>query len=87
MLFKTTIENFDIGGTAVLDYEVTIKHLKEEDQVVFWAGTGTNFSVAGLEIKLERNIHHYIIQYYLPSGLFVVVSWVSFAIGFIAKYK
>ena len=86
MLFKTTIKNFNIDGRTVLDYKVTIKHLKDEDQVLFWTGTGSNFSLAGLEIKLERNILQYVIQYYIPSGLFVVVSWVSFAMGFISKY-
>ena len=78
MLFKTIIKNFNIGGTAVLDYKVSIKHLKDEDHVQFWAGTGTNYSIAGLEMTLKRNTLKYIIQYYIPSGLFVMVSWVSF---------
>ena len=30
--------------------------------------------------KLERHFMSYIITYYLPSGLFVVVSWISFLI-------
>ena len=29
---------------------------------------------------LERHFTSYIITYYLPSGLFVVVSWISFLI-------
>ena len=86
MLFKTIIKNFNIGGKAVLDYEVTIKPLKDKDQIQFWAGTGTNFSIAGLEMKLERNTMKYIIQYYIPSGLFVMVSWVRFQISIITKY-
>ena len=31
-------------------------------------------------MKLKRHILKYLIIYYLPSGLFVVVSWVSFLI-------
>ena len=31
-------------------------------------------------MKLSRNMHKYLYIYYLPSGLFVVVSWVSFLI-------
>jgi hypothetical protein len=30
--------------------------------------------------QLERHVMSYIITYYLPSGLFVVVSWISFLI-------
>jgi len=29
---------------------------------------------------LRRHVSHYIINYYLPSGLFVVVSWISFLV-------
>ena len=29
---------------------------------------------------LVRHVMHYIINYYLPSGLFVVVSWISFLV-------
>ena len=29
---------------------------------------------------LQRHVSHYIITYYLPSGLFVVVSWISFLV-------
>ena len=34
----------------------------------------------GIEMKLSRHLLKYLIIYYLPSGLFVVVSWVSFLI-------
>ena len=30
--------------------------------------------------NLRRHVMSYIITYYLPSGLFVVVSWISFLI-------
>ena len=30
--------------------------------------------------KLSRHVMSYIITYYLPSGLFVLVSWISFLI-------
>ena len=35
---------------------------------------------SGLEMKLTRNMQKYLYIYYLPSGLFVVVSWVGFLI-------
>ena len=31
-------------------------------------------------MKLKRNMQKYLYIYYLPSGLFVVVSWVGFLI-------
>ena len=34
----------------------------------------------GVEMKLKRNMMKYLYIYYLPSGLFVVVSWVGFLI-------
>ena len=39
-----------------------------------------NYSVAGFRMVMERKISHYVITYYIPSGLFVVVSWASFLI-------
>ena len=39
-----------------------------------------NLSSTGIELLLTRNKLKYIPLYYLPSGLFVVVSWVSFLI-------
>ena len=39
-----------------------------------------NFSITGIEIKFVRHKGKYLYVYYLPSGLFVVVSWVSFLV-------
>ena len=39
-----------------------------------------NYSVTGFEMILKRRMSHYMITYYLPSSLFVVVSWTSFLI-------
>ena len=36
--------------------------------------------MAGFEMRLTRKIYHYIITYYLPSAMFVSVSWISFLI-------
>ena len=38
-------------------------------------------SVAGFELILARKMTFYVITYYLPSGLFVVVSWISFLVN------
>ena len=39
-----------------------------------------NYSATGFEMILTRRMSHYMITYYLPSSLFVVVSWTSFLI-------
>ena len=39
-----------------------------------------NYSVTGFEVKLRRKMTHYIITYYFPAGMFVIVSWISFLV-------
>jgi len=63
---------------SVLDYSIQIRALPE-DQKNYEALTG-NYSVAGFEMTLQRKVSHYIITCYLPSGMFVMVSWISFLI-------
>merc|ERR1719458_759172 len=65
--------------SIVLDYEIKIKQLAMPDRI-FVGGALGNYSLAGFEMILHRHISHYIINYYLPSGLFVVVSWISFLV-------
>jgi len=65
--------------SVVLDYAVDVHVLNDEDLQLSYGELG-NFSVAGFEMKLSRHISHYLITYYLPSGLFVVVSWISFVV-------
>ncbi|XP_040575659.1 glycine receptor subunit alpha-2 [Lepeophtheirus salmonis] len=63
---------------SVLDYFIEIRKLPDEYQH-YVALTG-NYSVAGFELTLQRKVSHYIITYYLPSGMFVIVSWISFLV-------
>jgi hypothetical protein len=67
------------GNSIALDYAIKISHLKPRDAVFAGGGLG-NFSLAGFEMVLHRYVSTYIITYYLPSGLFVIVSWISFLI-------
>ena len=39
-----------------------------------------NYSVYGLEIRLSRTVSPYLLNVYLPTAIFVVMSWVSFLI-------
>jgi hypothetical protein len=61
---------------TILDYSVQIIPLKEEDSIFLWQDIG-NYSLTGFEMRLKRNSLKYLVNYYLPSGLFVIVSWVN----------
>ena len=62
--------------TVLLEYDIGIKPLEEKDTVYRWPAIGSNYSLTGFEIHLTRHVKEYIIDYYLTSGLFVIVSWV-----------
>ena len=38
-----------------------------------------NYSTTGFQLVLTRKMSFYVVTYYLPSGLFVVVSWIRSA--------
>ena len=74
MTFYTQWLNYDEANEhSVLDFSIDVSSLKD-DMLVYVSG---NYSLTGFELKLKRNSFKYLINYYLPSGLFVVVSWVS----------
>ena len=54
---------------------ISVEHTMAK--VFFFIG---NFSVAGFQLRLKRKVMHYIITCYFPSGMFVVVSWISFLV-------
>lgn len=60
---------------TVLDYSAEVFQLNEKDTFWLWESY-INYSVTGFEIHLKRQSQKYIINYFVPSGLFVVVSWV-----------
>ena len=64
---------------SVLDYDIKIYPLKSAD--THFIALNMNYSVAGFQLVLSRKISFYIITYYLPSGVFVVVSWISFLVS------
>ena len=80
MIFAETIINFDNSKrNTILDYSLDLDHLSKKDQILEYGELG-NFSITGVEIKFTRHKSKYLYVYYLPSGLFVVVSWASFLI-------
>jgi len=76
---KSTGYSTKQSNSIALDYEIKIEPLKDKDKVLDYGSLG-NFSLSGFEMVLTRYVSTYIITYYLPSGLFVIVSWISFLI-------
>jgi len=62
-----------------LNYDVEILPLRPEDAVLDYGAIG-NYTLAGFEMLLTRHVSSYIITYYIPSGMCVIVSWISFLI-------
>ena len=60
---------------SLLDYSLKVNPLPRFKKYRYRGDM--KYKRTGCEIVLERNIKKYIINYYVPSGLLVVVSWVS----------
>ena len=61
---------------SLLDYTPDVQSLPDKKKLWTEYGNLTWYST-GCEIRLTRNEKKYIINYYIPSGLLVLVSWVS----------
>jgi len=81
MTFTTLRAKFDgkSENSIPLDFAIKIRELTPKDSILIFEGAG-NFSLAGFEMVLDRHVSTFIFTYYLPSALFVVVSWISFLI-------
>ena len=64
---------------SILDYDINIYPLLPKDRS--YTALNMNYSVAGFQLVLSRKASFYIVTYYLPSGLFVIVSWIPFLIN------
>ena len=62
---------------SLLDYSISVDHLPQSKRGIGEYGSLV-WEAAGCEIRLERNIRKYVVNYYVPSGLLAVLSWVSF---------
>ena len=60
-------------------WHVKLKRLSAADSILIFEGLG-NFSLGGGEFLLRRHVSTYIVGYYLPSGIIIILSWISFII-------
>ena len=61
-----------------LSFNVDIKDLPRQKTV--FRGSSSNYSVYGFEMRLSRSLGSFILSVYLPSAMFVMMSWVAFFI-------
>ncbi|XP_059480942.1 glycine receptor subunit alpha-4-like isoform X2 [Neocloeon triangulifer] len=69
----------DFGDGYRLPKYVVSFNAEQEEQVIFY-GEG-NHSTARLMITLSRELQSYLLETYLPSSLFVTISWGSFIVN------
>ena len=73
--FTLGILNFEPSAqVTALDYYVQVNELPYSKQIKVDGGIVKQRT--GFEIQLDRNIMSYLIDYYIPSGILVVASWV-----------
>ncbi|TRY78141.1 hypothetical protein TCAL_09317, partial [Tigriopus californicus] len=69
--------------TTILDYGIDFEPLSIEallETNTMFNGITYQKSISGFVVKLSRKVSVYLFNYFIPSGLFVVVSWVSLII-------
>ena len=63
---------------TVGEFDAKIIQLREPELIDIWEEE--EWSICGFNLELKRRHGKYIFNYYLTSGLFVVISWVSFLV-------
>lgn len=67
---------YEKENQRTLPFNVDIQPLPAEKRMVL--GSSSNYSAYGFQILLSRSLGPYILSVYLPSAMFVMMSWVSF---------
>ena len=65
-------DRFQLSGFSLLDYELY------NESVFVDLLEGEKVSMVKVALHLKRNWYHFLLDVYLPSGLFVTMSWLSF---------
>ena len=78
--YKLNDEDFFFNQSqqvSIVDFAIDANPGLPEDQKNQLIETRAfNYSIAGFQINLKRNIKGYIIDFYIPSAILVVTSWV-----------
>ena len=62
---------------ALQGYRIEINPLPEHKKLSFDSGDFLHYQRTGFEIKFQHSFSKYLMNYYIPSGILVVFSWVS----------
>ena len=73
--YRTSLHFNASQQVAQLDFEIDVKKLPQGMENC-WEVYGTS-QRTGFEITFQRKFQRYIVSYYIPSGILVVLSWVS----------
>jgi len=68
----------DVENQRAQQYVLKCVNLGPNDTVIHWANK--SFSQTGFQVDMFRRRTPVLLQVYLPSGLFVIVSWISFIV-------
>ncbi len=61
-----------------LYFHIDIREMQGSSGV--FQGKNSNYSMYALEVHMTRIVTQYLLNVYLPTGIFVIMSWVSFII-------
>ena len=62
---------------ALQGYKLEIKKLSESEESTYDSNDEMHFQRTGFAIKFHHNFWKYLMNYYIPSGILVIFSWVS----------
>ena len=66
------------NANSVGYFDIDIIHLNSTELEDVWEGE--KWSLTGFKLKLRRRYWRHIVNYYLSSAVFVIISWVSFLV-------
>ena len=62
---------------TLLTYKIEVDYLPEYMQFQFYEAWNVTYQRTGFKLKLKHNYERYLMNYYIPSGILVILSWVS----------
>ncbi|XP_023336143.1 gamma-aminobutyric acid receptor subunit rho-2 [Eurytemora carolleeae] len=79
---QNTNLDYDIEFEEMNHDQEEIAYIKNEQNRIHLYDNGRlgNLSLAGFKLRIYRHYYKHLLVYYLPSSLFVIVSWASFVI-------
>ncbi|VVC43650.1 Hypothetical protein CINCED_3A020704 [Cinara cedri] len=73
-----TVSEYALIPASTNDNDNKNGDIPESENVHYYGKFAGNYSQLVVNFELEREVGHYIMDYYVPSIMLVVVSWVSF---------